>query len=76
VTSFLATLPVLGLDDAAVQIFGEAKAHLERTGQRLAAAAHLFIAGIAIARRATVVTGNQRHYARIPGISLENWIGP
>jgi len=75
VTSFLATLPVLGLDDAAVQIFGEAKAHLERTGQRLDDA-DLFIAGIAIARSATVVTGNQRHYARIPGIALENWIGP
>ena len=50
-------------------------AHLERTGQRLDDA-DLVIAGIAIARSATVVTGNQRHYARIPGIALENWIGP
>jgi len=35
VTSFLSTLPVLGLDDVAVQIFGESKALLERQGQRL-----------------------------------------
>lgn len=73
VTSFLATLPVLGLDDTAVQIFGEAKALLERQGQRLDDA-DLFIAAIAVARTATVVTGNRRHYARIPGVTLENWM--
>jgi tRNA(fMet)-specific endonuclease VapC len=73
VTSFLATLPVLGLDDVAVQIFGEAKALLERQGRRLDDA-DLFIGAISVARQATVVTGNQRHYARIPGVALENWI--
>jgi tRNA(fMet)-specific endonuclease VapC len=73
VISFLATLPVLGLDDTAVQIFGEAKALLERQGQRLDDA-DLLIGAIAVARQATVVTGNQRHYARIPGVTLENWI--
>jgi tRNA(fMet)-specific endonuclease VapC len=73
VTSFLATLPVLGLDDSAVQIFGEAKALLERQGQRLDDA-DLFIGAIAVARKATVVTGNLRHYTRIPGVTLENWI--
>jgi len=73
VTSFLATLPVLGLDQAAVQVFGEAKALLEHRGQRLADA-DLFIGAIAVAQRATVVTGNRRHYDRIPGITIENWI--
>jgi predicted nucleic acid-binding protein len=73
VTSFLGTVPVVGLDEASVQIFGEAKALLERQGQRLADA-DLFIGAIAVARRATVVTGNRRHYERIPGVSIENWI--
>jgi tRNA(fMet)-specific endonuclease VapC len=73
VTSFLASLPVLGLDEASVQIFGEAKTLLERRGQRLADA-DLFIGAIAVVHRATVVTGNRRHYERIPGIALENWI--
>ena len=73
VTSFLATLPVLGLDGASVQIFGEAKALLERQGQRLADA-DLFIGAIAVVQRATVVTGNRRHYERIPGVTVENWI--
>jgi len=75
VTRFLSTLPVLGLDEAAVQIFGEAKAVLERQGQRLDDA-DLFIAAIAVAQKAVVVTGNRRHYARIPGIALEDWIRP
>ncbi len=74
VQSFLSTLPVVGLDEAAVQVFGEAKALLERQGQRLADA-DLFIGAIAVAERATVVTGNRRHYERIPGIVLEDWIG-
>lgn len=73
VTSFLATLPVLGLDEASVQIFGEAKALLERQGQRLADA-DLFIGAIAVVQRATVVTGNVRHYERIPGVTVEDWI--
>lgn len=75
VMSLLSTLPVLGLDEAAVQIFGEAKAALERRGQRLDDA-DLFIGAIAIARNAVVVTGNRRHYARIPGVVLEDWIRP
>jgi len=73
VTSFLATLRVLGLDETSVQIFGEAKALLERQGQRLADA-DLFIGAIAVVQRATLVTGNRRHYERIPGITIENWI--
>jgi tRNA(fMet)-specific endonuclease VapC len=73
VDGFLATLPVLGLDEASTQIFGEAKAKLERQGRRLADA-DLFIGAIAAARQAIVVTGNRRHYERIPGVTVENWI--
>jgi tRNA(fMet)-specific endonuclease VapC len=73
VQRFLATLPVVGLDDAAVQIFGEAKALLERQGRRVADA-DLFIGAIAVANQAAVVTGNRRHYERIPGVAVEDWI--
>lgn len=73
VTSFLATLPILGLDQASVQIFGEAKALLERQGRRVADA-DLFIGAIAVVQRAAVVTGNRRHYERIPGVTIENWM--
>jgi tRNA(fMet)-specific endonuclease VapC len=73
VTKFLATLHVLGLDAASTQIFGEAKTLLEKKGQRLADA-DLFIGAIAAAKRATVVTGNTKHYTRFPGVALEDWI--
>jgi tRNA(fMet)-specific endonuclease VapC len=73
VEEFLASLPVLGLDEASSRIFGEAKAMLERQGRRLADA-DLFIGSIAAARQATVVTGNRRHYQRIPGVDVEDWI--
>jgi predicted nucleic acid-binding protein len=64
---------VLGLDGAAVQVFGTTKALLERQGQRLDDA-DLFIGAIAVAQNATVVTRNRRHYERIPGLTIENWI--
>lgn len=70
---FLATLPVLGLDEVAARIYGEARAQLEREGRRLADA-DLLIGAIAAARRATVVTGNRRHFERIPGVVVEDWI--
>jgi tRNA(fMet)-specific endonuclease VapC len=53
VDSFLATLPVLGLDTASAQVFGDAKALLERNGRRLADA-DLLIGAIAVAVRATI----------------------
>lgn len=73
VTEFLATLPVLEMEETAAQVFGEAKALLERQGRRLDDA-DLLIGSIAVARGAVVVTGNTRHYERIPGVRLENWM--
>ena len=73
VTRFLETLPILGLDEPSVRLFGETKALLERQGQRLADA-DLFIAAIGVARNAAVVTGNRRHCERIPGVGVEDWM--
>ncbi len=52
--------------------FGEIKGRLEADGTRLADA-DLIIASSAIDAGMTLVTGNTRHYARIEGLSLENW---
>lgn len=46
---------------------------LERQGNRVADA-DLFIASIALAQRATLITGNLRHYERIPDLLIEDWI--
>jgi len=73
VTSFLTTLPVLGLNGAAAEYFGRTKSQLEASGLRVADA-DLLIAGIVMARGATLATGNQRHYNRITGLPVEDWI--
>ncbi len=73
VTEFLSTLDVLDLDLTASQISGEAKAKLQRRGTILPDA-DLFIGAIAASRGAIIVTGNRRHYERIPGVTLEDWI--
>lgn len=75
VDAFLETLPVLGLDGLSARIFGEAKSLLERRGLRVPDA-DLLIGAIVAARQATVVTANVRHYARIPGVSVEDWTRP
>jgi len=38
--------------------------------------ADLEIAGIAIAGDFTLVTGNIRHFGRIDGLKVENWLQP
>ena len=73
VTRFLRTLPILALDRSAAQIFGKTKARLQRAGKGIADA-DLFIGAIAVANNATVVTGNRRHYDRVPELQWEDWI--
>ena len=59
-------------DDAAADHYGRIHAHLESAG-RLIGLADMQIAAIAMANRLTVVTRDLRHFARIPGLSLEDW---
>jgi tRNA(fMet)-specific endonuclease VapC len=73
VVRFLATLPVLGLDLASARVFGEVKARLASQGQ-IVADADLFIGSVALSRGATIVTGNRRHYERLPGLVVEDWL--
>ena len=69
----LPNLPVLPFDRQAATRYGEARAELERIGRPLGDA-DLRIGSIALARDLTVVTGNVRHFDRIPGLTVENWL--
>lgn len=73
VTSFLATLPLMGLNLAAAEHFGRIKWQLETAGLRVADA-DLLIAAITMAHGGTLVSGNRRQYDRIAGLPIEDWI--
>ena len=66
-------LPALPFDFAAARHYGEVRAELERRGTPLGDA-DLRIDAIALSRGLTVVTGNVRHFQRIPGLPVENWL--
>jgi tRNA(fMet)-specific endonuclease VapC len=64
---------ILSFDESAARVYGELRAELERLGTPLAEP-DLRIASIALSRELTLVTGNVRHFARVPGLKLENWL--
>lgn len=64
---------VVPFDRRAAETYGRVRAELERAGKPLADP-DLMIAAIALSRGLTVVTGNVRHFARVPGLTVENWL--
>ena len=68
----LATV-ILPFDADAAEVYGPLRAQLENEGRRLAEP-DLRIASIALPRGLTVVTGNVRHFSRVPGLAVENWL--
>jgi tRNA(fMet)-specific endonuclease VapC len=66
-------LPALPFDDVASRHYGVIRADLERAGTPIGEA-DMRIAAIALARGLAVVTGNGRHFERVPGLHVENWL--
>ncbi|MFQ6758859.1 MAG: type II toxin-antitoxin system VapC family toxin [Deltaproteobacteria bacterium] len=64
--------PLLPPGPETVEAFGKMKATLEVQGLRLADL-DLIIAATALARNLTLVSNNQKHFRRIPGLKLVNW---
>jgi tRNA(fMet)-specific endonuclease VapC len=64
---------ILPFDENAAWRYGQLRADLESVG-RSVAEPDLRIAAIALARDATLVTGNVRHFAPIPELRIENWL--
>ena len=65
----LPSLRILPFDTRAAKQFGELKAMLDNQGTPLADA-DLQIASIALAEGHELVTGNLRHFGRIPGLRI------
>jgi predicted nucleic acid-binding protein len=66
----LTVVTVLPYDVAVARVYGRIQANLSRVGKTLADA-DLQIAATAIHHGLKVVTGNLRHFERIPGLQLE-----
>jgi predicted nucleic acid-binding protein len=64
---------VLPFDVDAAYVYGRLRSELESRGTPLAEA-DLRIASVALARGLTLVTGNVRHFSRVPGLTVENWL--
>ena len=64
---------ILPFDRDAGETYGRLRAELERAGTPLSEP-DLRIAAIAVTKGFTVITGNVRHFSRISGLRVENWI--
>lgn len=64
---------VLPFDESAAEVYGALRAELESQGRRLDEP-DLRIASIALSCRLTLISGNVRHFTRVPGLRLENWL--
>ena len=65
------TILDFGVSEAVVA--GDILAHLARRGE-LIGVEDVLIGATALVREYTVVTGNVRHFARIPALQVERWV--
>lgn len=69
---FLDTVSIVHADDTVMKKFGDLKAALEKSGNRVDDA-DIIIAATAICNDATLATGNVKHFSRFEGLKLQNW---
>lgn len=72
---FLAPLTILPFDAAAVWVYGDLRAELQRRGTPIGSLDTL-IAAHALSQKALLVTNNTREFAKVPGLQLDNWALP
>ena len=66
------TFPMLPVTPAVTEGFATVKAELELQGNRLEDF-DLLIAATALTHNLVLVTNNQKHFSRVPGLDIENW---
>jgi predicted nucleic acid-binding protein len=64
---------ILSFDFSAAKKYGEIRSLLEKQGKPLAHP-DLQIASIALSMNMTLITGNLKHFQRVPGLAVENWL--
>jgi tRNA(fMet)-specific endonuclease VapC len=72
-TRVLPALEILAFDQECAEVYGRLRAQLEKRGERLGEA-DLMIAAITLRHDLMLVSGNTRHFSRVPGLKLVNWL--
>jgi tRNA(fMet)-specific endonuclease VapC len=73
VEALLDVMAVVPFDESAARVYARLRADLEAAGTPLAEP-DVRIAATALAYGLTLVTGNERHFRRVPALTLENWL--
>ncbi|BAC92284.1 type II toxin-antitoxin system VapC family toxin [Gloeobacter violaceus] len=69
----LSGLDILPFESPGAQHYATLRAAIERTGAPIGSN-DMFIAAHALSLGLILVTGNLREFARVPGLSVENWL--
>lgn len=70
---FILPLAILEFNGDAAFVYGDIRAELTSTGQ-IIGSLDMLIAAQALSVNATLVTNNVREFARVRGLSVENWV--
>lgn len=73
INRLVAEIQVVPFDEPAARSYADIRVALEAAGRRLEDP-DLRIAAICLAHDLTLVTGNVRHFERVPGLRVENWL--
>ena len=73
IEGWLALFTIVAWDDEAATSYARIRAAVEEKGKPIGNL-DLLIAAHAIARGATLVTNNTRHFAQVPGLRIANWL--
>jgi tRNA(fMet)-specific endonuclease VapC len=73
ISAFVEAIETMSFDESAASRFATVAAALVRRGEPIGTFDTL-IAAHALSLRLTFVTNNTRHFARVAGLSTENWV--
>jgi tRNA(fMet)-specific endonuclease VapC len=70
---FLSSLDIVPFNSAASEAYGRIRLELQQVGLPIGDM-DMLIAAVALANQVTLVTHNTKHFARVKGLRLEDWI--
>jgi tRNA(fMet)-specific endonuclease VapC len=73
IDAFASAVEVAPFDDQAAAEFGRIASLLAERGTPIGEF-DVLIAAHAVALRRTLITNNTRHFSKVPGLSMENWV--